>query len=598
MRIPVLIATLAFLFVSAHPDAAEEPWVKVQTPHFLVLSNGSLKDARDVATNFEQIHAVFALVFPKLRTDASAETVVLAVRDERTLVELLPAEKKFAQNIGGQFFKGWEKDYVLVRLDLKDESRETVYHEYIHKLLHLNFTRLPVWLDEGLAEFFGNTEVRKNQALIGLPSPRVALLQSRTPIPLQTLLSVRPNFSDASEAGMFYAEAWGLTHFLMVGQGMSGIDRMSSYLTSLQKGADPQKAFEEAFGDPKQVEKQFYQYVNHISLPDLIMKSPPKVDAEAFQSAPMTAAETNGRLAGVHMRFGEPDTAAKQLSAALSADPQSALAHENMAFLDFQQGRDEDAENEFDKAVTLDPNSFLAAYYQAMLAYHGKTDADSLGKLDAAMQHVLQLNPSFAPAVVVRSQILVRQKKLQTAFDTAAQAQKLEPDRAGYLTNMAVILVMGRNYSEAIKVADMVAERWFGSDSAEALAVAAQARKLGNIPATADEQAKEAEEMKYAEGTTAVEGVVKSITCEKSKPQQLVLQSGGKDLTFQSAKTHGVGFSDTLWYGADHFNSCYHLEGMSAVVRYKTPADPGAPTEFQWLEIRDELIASEVAAAN
>jgi hypothetical protein len=147
-------------------------------------------------------------------------------------------------------------------------------------------------------------------------------------------------------------------------------------------------------------------------------------------------------------------------------------------------------------------------------------------------------------------------------------------------------------------VANAVAERWFGSDSAEALAVAAQARKLGNIPATPEEQAKETEEMKYAAGTTAVEGVVKSVTCEKSKPQQLILQSGGKDLTFQSAKTHGVGFSDTLWYGEDHFNSCYHLDGMNAVVRYKPPADPGAPTEFQWLEIRDELIASEAAPAN
>ena len=59
-----------------------------------------------------------------------------------------------------------------------------------------------------------------------------------------------------------------------------------------------------------------------------------------------------------------------------------------------------------------------------------------------------------------------------------------------------------------------------------------------------------------------------------------------------------MGFSATLWYGADHFNSCYHLEGMNAVIRYKPAAEGAAVREFQWLEIRDELIPSSEAAAN
>ena len=243
MGIPALICALALL-LAAPARAAEETWVKVQAPHFLVLSNGSLKDAREVATDFEQIHAVFAQAFPKLRTDSSADTIVLAVKDEKTFVEMLPREKKVADIIAGQFLKGWEKDYVLVRLDVRTAGREVVYHEYIHKLLHLNFTRLPVWLDEGLAEFFGNTEVRKDQALMGVPSPRGALLQTRTMYPLQTLLSVErnsPYYHDADKVGMFYAEAWGLTHFLMVGQGIGGLERMNSYLASLQKGRPPQR---------------------------------------------------------------------------------------------------------------------------------------------------------------------------------------------------------------------------------------------------------------------------------------------------------------------------------------------------------------------
>jgi hypothetical protein len=185
-----------------------ETWVKVTSPHFTVISNGSEKQARQTALGFEQIHAIFAMALPGLRTDSGAETIVIAAKDESTLKDLLsPAEKKRADNIGGEFRKGWEKDYVLVRLDISDENRNVVYHEYVHKLLALNFTRIPVWLDEGLAEFFGNTQWNSSGVFIGAPSPRISLLRARTPYPLQTVLSVgrnSPYYRDEDKAGLFF----------------------------------------------------------------------------------------------------------------------------------------------------------------------------------------------------------------------------------------------------------------------------------------------------------------------------------------------------------------------------------------------------------
>lgn len=104
--------------------------------------------------------------------------------------------------------------------------------------------------------------------------------------------------------------------------------------------------------------------------------------------------------------------------------------------------------------------------------------------------------------------------------------------------------------------------------------------------------------MKYAHDTKAVEGVVKSVTCEKSKPMELVLQSGDKTLNFRNGKAYGMGFSDTLWYGTDHFNPCHHLEGMSAVVRFNAPSGPAGENEMRWLEIRDELIPTSIDTGN
>jgi len=306
----------------------------------------------------------------------------------------------------------------------------------------------------------------------------------------------------------------------------------------------------------------------------------------------MSQPETDARLGGFYTQHREFEIADKKLTAALTKDPQSALAHENLAFLDFVQGKDEEARKEFDVAAMLNPQSYLAIYYQAMMRFHGKKDADSLAQLDAAMSKVIQLNPQFAPAFIVRSQNFVQQGKLQDAYNTSTLARRLEPDRAGYVTNSAAILLLGRNYPEALKLATTVAARWEASDSAEALAVAAQARRLGKIEQTADEKTDEDREMEYAKDTTAVEGIIQSTRCEKSKPLEVELHSGDQLLKLHGGKQFGMGFSDTLWYGEDHFTACYHLEGMNALVRYAPSPDQKGENEMRWLEIRDELIPS------
>jgi len=150
------------------------------------------------------------------------------------------------------------------------------------------------------------------------------------------------------------------------------------------------------------------------------------------------------------------------------------------------------------------------------------------------------------------------------------------------------------NYTEAVKWASDVAARWTASDSAEALAVVNQARRLSKIEPTADEKFQEAAEMDYAKGTVAVEGRIQSVTCQKNKRMELALLSGGKTLNFWVGNNFGWGFSDTLWYGRDHFYACYHLDGMKAIIRYAPTTNPiDNILELRRLEVLDDLIPDE-----
>lgn len=99
-------------------------------------------------------------------------------------------------------------------------------------------------------------------------------------------------------------------------------------------------------------------------------------------------------------------------------------------------------------------------------------------------------------------------------------------------------------------------------------------------------------------GTQVVEGVVKSVQCGRSAEHEeqkftLVIEQGGHELTFQPKGGFGVGYSDTLWWGRDHFSSCLHIEGIRAVVHYKPSSDAKYAGDLARLDLRDDLPAAK-----
>src|SRR5574337_1256834 len=75
------------LFAHAKPDS----WTEIRTPHFLVLSNSSEKQARHVADQLERMRLVFQKLLPKAPTDTSMPIAVLAVKNKKDFQALEPA---------------------------------------------------------------------------------------------------------------------------------------------------------------------------------------------------------------------------------------------------------------------------------------------------------------------------------------------------------------------------------------------------------------------------------------------------------------------------------------------------------------------------
>jgi tetratricopeptide (TPR) repeat protein len=598
---PILLCT--FLLVSRASLAGEPKWTEVRSEHFVVVSDGSEKQAREVAMGFEKIRAVFAQGLFNMRVDSGAETIILAPSDENAMKALLPAlfeKKRGGGLIAGLFHRGWEKDYVIVRLDMQGEGSSTIYHEYVHKLVALNFPRLPMWLDEGLAEFFGNAQFRENKTLLGVPSPRIRTLRERAPIPFPTFLAVTPGSPytrDDDKVLLFYAQAWGFTHFLMFGPGMGNGEKLNEYLRLLQTGINREDAFKRAFGDPASLEYPFDRYFRQFELRAMSFKDPIQIEKASLIGKKLTPAEAYTALAGLHVYFRDNDKAHEEVQRAITADPKLAGAHEFAGLLAFQTGNDSEATKEFTQAVSLDPKLYLARFYMAMMGPSFKGDTNRAKELEQQLAEVQRLAPNFAPAYVIRSRVFVAEQKFPEALESAMKARNLEPDRAGYHLNLAQIRFLSGDAGSALQISKYVARRWTGTDRFEGLALLAAIREQAKIPPSSDESDEEATLAAETASLTRAEGVVESVLCEKSKPFELTLRQGEKRMKFQSGRSlKGMGFADTIWYGHDRFDPCRHTAGLNAIAWY-SPQAATEPIGLEFLEFHDDALSTPQAPA-
>src|SRR6516164_6225876 len=184
---------LTLLGTASRPGAAKDPWIEARSPHFTVISNAGAKEARRIADQFEQFREVFHSAFPTLRLDLGCPLIIFAVKSEDSLKSLLHGywEVQGRAHPAGIYVSGEERHFVALRTNTEGTlPYEIVYHEYAHAILNLNFRYLPVWLSEGLAEYFGNSRIRDKEVDIGVPSSyRLETLRRNRMIPMEDLLS-------------------------------------------------------------------------------------------------------------------------------------------------------------------------------------------------------------------------------------------------------------------------------------------------------------------------------------------------------------------------------------------------------------------------
>ena len=448
---------LLLLLVSTRAWTRDAPaWVEVRSPHFSVVTDAGEREGRRLADQFERMRWVFQTLFPKANVDPIAPIVVLAVKNQKGMQALEPQAylAKGQLAIAGLFLRAPDKNYILVRMDVEGEHPySTVYHEYTH--LELGTEGMPLWLNEGLAEFFQNTDFRDKEVVLGQASADdLIYLQQNRLIALPALFQVdadSPYYHEEQKGSVFYAESWALTHYLEVTDYNGHTNHVGNYLTLVSRQVDPVTAAEQAFGDLKKLQSALEDYTRRQQYMYFRMNSAgAAIDPNSVTVAPVAQPQADAIRADFLAYNGRTGDARTMLNGVLKADPNNVQAHETMGFIEFRAGHRDEAKKWYAQAVALDSQSYLAQYYFGSLSVMDGSTGDDVEK---SLRAAIQLNPRFAPAYDSLAVLYgKRHEKLDEAHMLNLQAVDLEPGNVNFRLNAANILMEMGRFDDSVRV--------------------------------------------------------------------------------------------------------------------------------------------------
>lgn len=447
LTLAVLAGLLGLGAPSLGQDIDPDGWGEIRGPGLVVYTNASPERGLEMTLALERFRAVFARLAPAIELRSPAPTTVLAFRNAEDFAPYKTRQDRGNSRILGQFISHPDGNYLI--LDAGNHmagSFAVIVHEFVHYFVRHNFPGVPLWFNEGLAEYYSTFETTADGVVLGLPVERhVALLKRDGEFSLSELLGADTRSSSyhrPDQVGHFYALSWLLVHHLL----SSGeLDATADFLARTVSGEDPEDAFEEAFDRRlSDLEEDLENYFSADELPSAVLTLEGLPGGDDLRARALPPADVLYHLGDLLAHTGRADDAEQHFAVALDFEPNHADAMAGRALV-------RDFSNRFDEAEILYRDALAAGprhpsshlYYGRHLLLRAQATAGKgrLGILNDArrqLRDALEAMPDYGEAwVLLGKSYLLDSDDLGDGIRAFQEARDLLPGRFDILGDLA-----------------------------------------------------------------------------------------------------------------------------------------------------------------
>ena len=346
-RLAVVLIVLALIPITVR---AAENWTYAASEHFEVYTTAGAGTAREALNYFERVYDFYSFIFrgaPKVK--------------DRTRLIIFSNDRQFAPyrpnpNVAAFYQSGADRDFIVMgRLD--EDSIPIVVHEYSHLFLRHTGGRLPLWMNEGMAEVFSTMQADGGRIRYGDPhAQHLAYLRSGVALfDLNRLFGIghdSPEYNTRNHMGVLYAQSWALVHMLHMDDRYEG--KYWEFFTQVANGKSSADALMAVYGKtPAHVQGDLVNYIGRTSFSARATSEKKKAGGTTkYETRPAEVFE--GSLVTANLRASAPDGEADARTAFQKLEqerPDDLALLESRAYFELRRGSRDAAMPYFERAV-------------------------------------------------------------------------------------------------------------------------------------------------------------------------------------------------------------------------------------------------------
>ncbi|QDU32987.1 hypothetical protein KS4_10260 [Poriferisphaera corsica] len=296
---------------------------RYRTDHYIIHTELPQDRVIPIGRHVDQMFEQYEKRFKGLIASQHRPMPIYLFDSESDYIRFLAKYNIHAHNSGGMFV--YKQNLKCLALWIGDKPMRDVKAVLQHEGFH-QFTwnyignNLPVWMNEGLAQYFEDAVITDGTLRTGLADINRTklvklMVRSNHFLPFPAIMDMSHDdwskilSSDPDQASRLYAQAWSMVYFLIHHDDGRNASNVNKYLAALNSGDNPKDSFEEIFSsDRGHLQRQWQRFA-------LTMRNDPVSEAAErmqylsvalrhFQSQNITIPRNIDKLQHLMRRFG------------------------------------------------------------------------------------------------------------------------------------------------------------------------------------------------------------------------------------------------------------------------------------------------------